>query len=440
MVQEQIYTYEDDETGLRFKIEKVKLDPDKRGLALTIDNNWGTSRTILLPGLSLTGATTFSPKDRSLVLIDTKDINVLQMPATVSEDPKLISIRYRDEEGGRLGNGWYQEYQEYFNSKPCKLIKHCPHGRFYVAHPRSDFKSLFSMRESLPVMPSWKTQEDFYLQVNYINRHINRPTSEHERTSETIIGDTTGMTMMEMLCRYSSRRDPLLEKLLALPDGRWIPQLKTAFNPMEYLLDRAKTEASHMKAFKLCWNYCLQRAKEDQNTYFLASVAACLPTLLDPKSPHSEVAKSTLHRMAFIPVPSRSFVMERHALIHPPEFRLMFWKPNPRPLFKCEEPILQLESLGRRRLVKDPGNDTFLHEIFAATFSAIWADTGEPAKPAATSHPAGEPPSLFYWIKMSVFVAIYRLSPWRERKIKSHGFPLEAFDNPAVAALISYKW
>ncbi|GJJ68119.1 hypothetical protein EMPS_00465 [Entomortierella parvispora] len=439
-VKDNILTYEDDEIGLRFKIEKVKLDPDKRGLALTISDNWGTSRTTLLPGLSLGSATTFSPKDQSLVVIDSDDIEVLQMPATVSEDPMLISIHYQEEEGGLPKHNKYHDRQEYFNGKPCKLIKQCPHGRLYVAHPRCQFKSLFSLRQPLPVMPSWTTHEDFHLHVNYLNRHINRPTSQQSKTSEMVITDTAEMTTMELLCKYSLRRDQLLEKILTLPDGRWIPQLRTGFNPTEFLLDRAKTDAIHMKAFRLFWNYCLQKAKEDQSTHFLASVAACLPTLLDKKSPHSEVAKSTLHRMAFVPVPSRSFIMERHALIHPPEFRPMFWKPNPRPLFKCQEPILQLESLGKRQLVKDPGNDTFLHEIFSATFNVIWTDTGEPAKPTKTSFPAGVPPSVFYWIKMSVFVAIYRLSPWRERKIKSHDFPLDAFDNLAVAALISYKW
>ncbi|KAG0055687.1 hypothetical protein BGZ83_007694 [Gryganskiella cystojenkinii] len=132
--------------------------------------------------------------------------------------------------------------------------------------------------------------------------------------------------------------------------------------------------------------------------------------------------------------------MERHALIHSPEFRLNFMKPNSRPLFKCEDPILQLESLGARKTVKVPGNETFLHEIFVATFNMLWDDDGNIAEPNVTSKPAGVPPSLFYWIKMSPFVLLSKLKPWKKRHVKSHDFPLDAFDNPAIAALIAYKW
>ncbi|KAG0303889.1 hypothetical protein BGZ98_006173 [Dissophora globulifera] len=463
-LKERIYAYVDSESGLLFKIEKAMFGTWIPGMTLTIANY----------GKNIRKSVTFSPKDRSLV--DTAYTWVFQMPATWWEDPQLISIQCTDDpkdssEDYRnyaktlklvIGNSLDYEYFsttvkstfedtqghfEYFSDTlkhimGASCMKQCPHGRLYVSRPRRDFKSLFTLKEEMPVIPPWNRSEDYI--IHYLNRHINRPTSmagtRYQGTGETAGTDTPAITMMEQVCRYSSNRDSLLEKLLILPQGRWIPRLKPEFNPMEFLLDKARTEASNMKAFKLCWEYCLRRAMSEHSTFFLSSVAACLPTLLDPKLPHSEVAKSTLRRMAFIPVPSRTFVMEHHVLIHPPEFRLKFWEPNPRPLLECEEPILQLELSGTMDLVNVSGNENFLLHIFAATFNMIWVDSSEPAKPITTSPQTGVSPSIFYWIRMSPFVALFKLNPWRARYIKSHDFPLDAFDNPAIAALIAYKW
>ncbi|KAG0327835.1 hypothetical protein BGZ99_006789 [Dissophora globulifera] len=475
-LKERIYAYVDNESGLLFKIEKAMFGTWIPGMTLTIANFEKNIRKVRLPGLDLLSSVTFSPKDRSLVVIDTAYTWVFQMPATWWEDPQLISIQCTDDpkdssEDYRnysktlklvIGNSLdYERFSttvkstfedtqghfEYFSETlkhimGASCMKQCPHGRLYVSRPRRGFKSLLTLKEEMPAIPPWNRNEDYI--IHYLNRHINRPTSmagtRYQGTSETAGTDTPAITMMEQVCRYSSNRDSLLEKLLILPQGRWIPRLKPEFNPMEFLLDKARTEASNMKAFKLCWEYCLRRAMSEHSTFFLGPVAACLPTLLDPKLSHSEVAKSTLRRMAFIPVPSRTFVMERHALIHPPEFRLKFWNPNPRPLLECEEPILQLELSGTRDLVNVSGNENFLLHIFAATFNMIWVDSSEPAKPITTSPQTGVSPSIFYWIRMSPFVALFKLNPWRARYIKSHDFPLDAFDNPAIAALIAYKW
>ncbi|KAF8929548.1 hypothetical protein BGZ47_000985, partial [Haplosporangium gracile] len=144
--------------------------------------------------------------------------------------------------------------------------------------------------------------------------------------------------------------------------------------------------------------------------------------------------------MAFFPVPLRSVIIERHTVIRPPEFRVKFWNPYCRPLFQCRGPILQLESSGASDVDIDHTKDAFREGIFAATFNMIWTDKSEPDALRDTSYPAGESPSMFYWIKMLPFVVVYKLKPWQQKAVICHEFPLDALDNPALSALILYKW
>ncbi|KAI1288536.1 hypothetical protein EDD11_009976, partial [Mortierella claussenii] len=204
---------------------------------------------------------------------------------------------------------------------------------------------------------------------------------------------------------------PLLEQVLGLPECQWVPQLKMKFNPAQYFLDMAKTQLQAKAVFHLLSDYCHQRAKSEQNLLFLSPIAACLPTLLDPDLPNSKVAILALQKMAFFLVPLRSVIMERHAVIHPPEFRVKFWSSNTRPLFQFKEPILQLESAGSINVANDAAMDAFKEEIFAATFNMIWTDKSELDTLNDTSYPAGVSLSMLYWIRMVPSVVRYKLNP-----------------------------
>ncbi|KAF9314098.1 hypothetical protein BG003_004530 [Podila horticola] len=212
---------------------------------------------------------------------------------------------------------------------------------------------------------------------------------------------------------------------------------------MEFFLNKAEEEPKNMKMFYLFWVYCYHRAMSEQKTDFLSPITACLPSFLHTERSHSETALKALHQMAFFPVVSRPLIMLRHALIHPLEFRLDFWKHNRWPLFKYKEPILQLETSGTRPPMPPmivARNDTFQEQIFAATFNMIWTDQSEPVALKDNSYAAGVSPSIFYWITMAPFVIGHILKPWVKKDVTNHNFPLEALDNPALSALILYKW
>ncbi|KAG0046672.1 hypothetical protein BGZ83_008125 [Gryganskiella cystojenkinii] len=438
----RIYSYIDHEskTRMRFKVEMAKVGENKSSLCVIIADDFYGPRKVILSGVS-NMVTTFSPKDRALVVIDYSATRVFKMPTAYSDDPQLVAIQLKVDEKEPVLDNLYGPSR----AADCELIKQCRrHGRVYITRSGYSLRSLFDLEQDTPVIPPWDTEDH---SMRFINRYINRPAlmpiiqdKRHLGVGMPFTIGTTVMTAMEHVCRSTITRDALLEKLLTVPGGRWMPQAKPAFNPMEFFLERAKIDASNMQAFKLFSDYCLHRALVDQNTYFLGAITACFTSLLDPKLPHTVLARSVLRGMAFIPASSRNLIMERHALIHPPEFRFKFWKPNSRPLFKCDDPILQLESLGTKAPINVPGNETFLHEIFAATFNMIWVDDGGISNLSSTSKPAGVPPSIFYWIKMTPFVLLFKLNFFKDRHIKSHDFPLDAYDNPAISALIAYKW
>ncbi|KAF9538715.1 hypothetical protein EC957_006276 [Mortierella hygrophila] len=423
---EKIMTFIDYESCLQFSVrDNVSSSVS---LVITDLSRERMSRVLVLEKTNReTGRDmTFSPKDRALI-VDGSDLNwVYEMPRRFSDDISLVSIQDRHDQHLTCAH----EGSYFCSSLGCSSLLQLKKDQLAVAAP-----ALVRHRDwwYYPFL------NDFRF-LRYLNRLISQ---SYGCSIKDDSNDSRKVSMIERLCLdwYIDVVDtPLLEQVLALPECQWVPSLKMEFNPMEYFLNIATVELEAKRMFHLLWDYCFQRAKSEQNLVFLSPITACLPTLLNPDLPHAKMALLALQRMAFFPVALRSVIMERHALIHPPEIRINFWKPNPRPLFKCQEPILQMETSGMRTVVDFKRNFSFRDEIFAATFNMIWTDKSKPNMLKDTSYPAGVSPSIFYWISMAPFVVSYKLKPWLEKAVICHEFPLDAFDNPALSALILYKW
>ncbi|KAG0293611.1 hypothetical protein BGZ96_002565 [Linnemannia gamsii] len=370
---------------------------------------------------------TFSPKDRALIVEDGTLTRVYEMPRRISEKGSLVAV---------LDPG----------------DKHltCDHERSYF-RPDCPSSLLQLKKDQMATLAPALRQLDCYrlpfsngdIFSRYVNQRINQRCGTEEFTSD---GRTVSAPMMKKLCTdWDMEGDgtSLFKKVLSLPVCQWVPWSIMEFNPVQHFLGEtnlSRRTATHAKTlFDLLSDYCHQRANSEQNLLFMSPIAACLPTLLDPKLTHPKLAILALQKMAFFPVSFRSFIMERQTVIHPPEFRVEFWNPNPRALSQCEGPILQLESSGASEIAFD-AKDAFKDEIFAATFNMIWTDTREPVVLKDTSYPAGVSPSIFYWITMAPFVVVYKLKPWLGTVVTCHVFPPDALDNPALSALILYKW
>ncbi|KAG0312739.1 hypothetical protein BGZ99_009300, partial [Dissophora globulifera] len=428
-VREDVWSFVDFESGLEFSVED-KMETARRSLQLVISDltQQDESRKTILDSLRRDYKTevTFSPKDRVLIVKGETLTWIYEMPRRYSDDVLLVAIQ--DPE-----------------------VQHwtCVHDRSYFRfHP--DFLSLSQLKdaqcEGVTSVLAWRYHWYSVISHNprfltYLNRHINpRDGWGVEDGTQMANNEST----IERLCYdwFSDSDDlsPLLEQVLGLSECQWVPSSKIEFNPIKYFLLTSKALPDAKAMFHFLSGYCHGRAISEQNLIFLSPVAACLPALLDPDQPHYKTAMLALRKMAFFPVPVRSVIIERHAMIHPPEFRVKFWTPNPRKLFQCREPILQLESSRASVVRMDPTWKSFRDEIFAATFNMIWTDKNEPHAPSDTSHPAGMCPSVFYWIRMTPFVIRYKLNPRIEKTVKCHKFPLDALDNPALCALILYKW
>ncbi|KAF9085397.1 hypothetical protein BGX29_001979 [Mortierella sp. GBA35] len=373
---------------------------------------------------------TFSPKDRALIVEGGTLTSVYEMPRRISEDGSLASVL-----------------------DPQDQHLKCAHERSYFHSDLGPSSLLQLKKDQMATLAPALRQYNWYclpfsngvLFPRYVNQHINQ---RKGCGTEDFASDdrTVSVPTMKKLCEdWGMTEDgtSLFTQILSLPECQWVPPSIMEFNPVQYFLDEAESRrtALHAKAvFRLLSDYCHQRAKSEHNLLFMSPIAACLPTLLDPDLPHPKSAILALQKMAFFPVSLRSVIMERHALIHPPEFRVEFWNPNPRPLFQCKGPILQLESSGASEVKIDATKDAFKEEIFAATFNMIWTDKCEPDILKDTSYSAGVSPSIFYWITMAPFVVGYKLRPWLGTTVTCHEFPPDALDNPALSALILYKW
>ncbi|KAF9983076.1 hypothetical protein BGZ75_005459 [Mortierella antarctica] len=273
--------------------------------------------------------------------------------------------------------------------------------------------------------------------IRYVGAHMNTlPDPDHIKDSilRPLFSERDDRTYKDY--------ELFVSALLGSPHGRWVPRkgLEPEANPLWIRLTLAKTKPRAIGLAEILIDYCLSRATAEKDSRFLAPILQSLPLLTDRKQQsHSDLAIRTLRRMVYFPVKSRSYIINRHKIAHPIEFPpLWFWwlkNDRRRPLYECEDPVMQLSrhtSGGH-----DAGNDNFSKELYLASFDMIWqcrrhGTTGSSSNNRAVGSTA--------WSQI-FFKALFQ-SPTRKVDItvRCHDFTLEALDNPAIAALVEFKW
>ncbi|KAI7826895.1 hypothetical protein BC939DRAFT_446141 [Gamsiella multidivaricata] len=226
--------------------------------------------------------------------------------------------------------------------------------------------------------------------------------------------------------------------ILASPFGRWIPKqdMDEDTNPIAILIEKAKTEPRAMGLAKVFIDYCIRQARLEKSPHFLLPVLQCLHSLVDKKQLHSELALTTLRSLAYAPVNDRSFIIGRHTIAHPPELRLKFWKSNIRPLYKCDDPVLQLVHTPN---VHNPQNDNFTRSLFVADFRMLWHVKDSNPRLLSKTSPI-QPGKWTSWLRILFYTIVHKCKLKSNIAVECHDFALEPLDNPALAALIEYKW
>ncbi|KAG0271838.1 hypothetical protein BGZ95_000286 [Linnemannia exigua] len=185
--------------------------------------------------------------------------------------------------------------------------------------------------------------------LRYISRHINSYPNPDDPT-ESVLAKICIDWRPEV---YDSFKEFVVE-LLSSPHGSWAPRndFDKRSNPLCILLDKTTTQPRAIGLAKVIIDYCIQQAKTEKDPHLLSPIMQCLPELIDQEHPHQELAKRTLQRLAYIPVKSRSFILDHHSIAYQPELHLhpKFWRywwetQGGRPLHECKDPVLQLTTV-----------------------------------------------------------------------------------------------
>ncbi|CAO3570419.1 unnamed protein product [Mortierella alpina] len=215
-----------------------------------------------------------------------------------------------------------------------------------------------------------------------------------------------------------------------LPPGRvtWIPHLTSrGQNPLAILLAKIKQEPDVLWIVKSIINYCAKNAVRTKDPSFLAPIFACMPRFMKLLPDN---ARDFLREFSYIPTKQRAFILHNHVIVHPPKIFLKFWKLKKKSLAKTEYPILQLNDSPSEPNRK---NNIFRRPLYVASFNMLWNYKDNTATKAAR-------PNDNTWWKTLYHILTIKLRLRTHTYVECHNFNSEVFDNPAIAALVSYKW
>ncbi|KAF9178368.1 hypothetical protein BGZ50_007770 [Haplosporangium sp. Z 11] len=329
------------------------------------------------------------------------------------------------------------------------VVDYIPHSQEGVAGPTTSTKELLAGKD-LYIPRSAKETFDFVTKYpEYIydissgarRLYISGDSSCEEaiiRHLKVLVQPTSSITLfcIHLLCDkwpaegYSLLED-VMQKLLSRDTATWVPpsRLPIQVNPLMALLDRAKTQPTLIHIIRIILDYCISHAIAEHELDFLSPV---LPCLKDLKNLYPEETARTLGRIAFIPVGAQSHIIHNHLVAHPPQFRWKFWRRNNRPWYKMADPILQFHP---NPAPPDPQNYDPTKRIFMTSFDALWCYL------AAPSNSDEEDMELPMSWRNTVFKVIKLKLLFKTRLyVECNDFSLEYFDNPAIAALVAYKW
>ncbi|CAO3573805.1 unnamed protein product [Mortierella alpina] len=281
--------------------------------------------------------------------------------------------------------------------------------------------------------------------LRYLSRYINSyPVSDDP--SANVVSKICHAWTPELRTSYRQ----FTEELLSSGFTRWVPRLDMdrQWNPLGILLQKCKTEPRAMGLAQVIIDYCVCQATKDRDLSFVRPFTQCLDEFGDQKKSHWKLALSTLQRIAFIPAKDRSFVVDNHAIAYPvtARFQWKLWKAQLPPLYKCKDPVLQLMHVPDRK--RNAQNDNFTRGLYITSFDLLWRprpDRSSRLSLRSEQHPERDS-RVQLGIKLSwinVLVQLIRLKfklKSSKAAIDCHDLQLEAFDNPALAALIEYKW
>ncbi|KAK3807818.1 MAG: hypothetical protein J3Q66DRAFT_406331 [Benniella sp.] len=234
--------------------------------------------------------------------------------------------------------------------------------------------------------------------VRYIVRHIN-----HDPPEGTI--DDSVMTKIARSAKWECCAER--------------PRTKGPANSIKLLVEDAKKIPQSLPMAEQMMDYCIRQAKSQCDVGFIVPVLLCLRKLTDH---HPETAIDVTRRMAFIPVKNQDFLVNHSILARP------VWRP-------IRDKIMRIGEVSRE-LTVDPMNKSFKGQVYVAPYLLLWHHTKDGEIVQSTMNASVQPNH----VEMIATLIRTTLNPWGGRTVLANFSDLDYFDNPAVEALIQYKW
>ncbi|KAF9973953.1 hypothetical protein BGZ75_000990, partial [Mortierella antarctica] len=249
-----------------------------------------------------------------------------------------------------------------------------------------------------------------------------RPSSKHPESS--LVSLCRAWTLENGACIKD-----IVTKLLPLERVTWIPHMSSSKSkdPLAILLLKTRRWPAASRIVKIFTRYCTHHATRTSDPSFLAPVFASMSDLMKLLPGY---ARGFLTEVSYMPTKQRSFILRNHIIAEPPKVFLRFWKSKKESLAEAKNPILQTHVAPAK---SDHKNDEFHQELFIASFNMLWNYKEDPQFKMARM-------IGITWWKMLYHLLTLKLRLRTHTYIECHNFTLEVFDNPAIAALVSYKW
>ncbi|KAI7820812.1 hypothetical protein BC939DRAFT_217958 [Gamsiella multidivaricata] len=433
--------------------------PEPQSLSVLVSDKRGRSRM----GLTIPAAAIAEPHwlqfkgffqetSQRMIVYNCLFVMVWSLPTTLDSDFTLLSTWWAQPMPFEVSfeQQWYTtgtarcthdvaflqtlSLNEYYEEVPMDAFRLHHHNAF-SSNPMAFLDGI------LVLVEMFRADDEIFQQavLLYVGQHINSYPDPHNLASSVLV----------KICQAVSQKNhdhyaKFLKAFFESSYCRWVPRpdLNKETNPISILMKRSKTVPRAIDLVQIMISYCTRQAKKEKerDIHFTSPIMEPLHELIAQQDLHTDLAHSTLRKLAYIPVNERSHIVDHHIIAHPPEFRLRFWEHSTKPLYECGDPVLQLD-LNPSTTSHDPQNDNFTRDLFVASFSMLWcAPEDKPdLRPsiAKIKSRARVPQS---WIRTLFHVILLKCTLKSAVAVECHDFSLQMLDNPAIAALVEYKW
>ncbi|KAK3848218.1 MAG: hypothetical protein J3R72DRAFT_93092 [Linnemannia gamsii] len=250
--------------------------------------------------------------------------------------------------------------------------------------------------------------------IRYTERHIN----------QCLDPENDSAAILTRLCASWSAgfHEHLLAFVRALfgsPSFHWVPKptMSQESNPISILIDRLKDNLYVLDIVEIMINYCVRLAKVDSDLHFLGPITQSLRITLEFQGVDSGVFARMLRSFAYFPAREYHFAVDHHAVADPP-----FDSNKKKMLHECKDPVLELSA----KPIVVHINKRLTPRLYVASFDMLWSYEEIPT--SKKKHWAFIQKALLFLTLMS------------NKRCICHPFDLDDLDNPAIVALVRYKW